>query len=188
LNGLGLMGVMAFLGSCASMNQTAQTFPDDVYGRDAEAVVVAQSDNERYEEEEYYEDNYSNQDYYDGYYDGMSYATRISRFYYGTPGLPYYDPWINHWAYYSPFYSGLSFGFGWNSWYSPYYGYSRLGWGNPYYGGYWGPYSYYGGGYYGGGYYGGGGYYTGNIRDRRVRPTRIGTDNVRRTTRPSIGS
>jgi len=190
--GLAFSGVLTLLASCATLNTAQQSFPDDVYGRTTEAPAVDQSDNsdynQQYDDQYYAEDGYG--DYDDGYDDGLSYANRISRFYYGTPGLPYYDPWVSHWDYYSPFYSpyGSSFSFGLgfgSSWYNPYYGYSSWGIGYPY-GSYWGPYSYYGGGYYGGGYYGG--YPSVVIRDRRTRPSRLGTDNVVTNTRPSRGT
>lgn len=183
--GLALSGLVTLFASCATLQTAQQPFPDDVYGRDAEPIIVAENvqtqNNNEYTEEYRGEESYG--DYSDGYLDGLSYANRISRFYYGTPGLPYYDPWISHWDMFSPFGSSFYFGLGFgHSWYNPYFGYSSLGWGRPYYGSYWGPYSYYGGGY--GGYYGGYPAY-GTSREVRTRPSNLGTDNVVRSTRPS---
>jgi len=201
---LAFSGALILLASCATMQTAQRTFPDDVYGQTPEPQAVAQDTNsdanEQYSDQEYAGNYYD--DYYDGYNDRFLYGNRLNRFYY-SPGMPFYDPWMNSYDYYSPyyyspfqyspfrssFYIGLGFGSPWydpfNSWYSPYgypgygylgYGYSSLGWGYPYYGSYWGPYSYYGGGY------------PVNVRNERTRPTRLGTDNVVRPTRPSFGS
>src|SRR5690606_38973004 len=118
--GIALSGLVTLLASCATLNTAQQPFPDDVYGRDAEVTIIAQNESpprsEQYSEE-YYEDEERYGDYSDGYIDGLSYANRISRFYYGTPGLPYYDPWISHWDMYSPYGSSFYFGLGFgNSW------------------------------------------------------------------------
>ncbi len=175
MGSLAITGSITLLTSCATLNTAQNTFPDDVYST-TQAPVVAERTESTYQEVEEYADNGSDHAYSEGYYDGMSYANRISRFHYGTPGLPYFDPWVNHWDfYYSPFYSGFHIGFGG---YSPY----------SYWGGYYNPYHYgypYYGGFYGGGYWGGGGYPVVSVRERSTRPSRLGTDNVVRSTRPS---
>jgi hypothetical protein len=198
LKSLAFSGALILLASCASMQTAQRTFPDDVYGTTPEPQAVAETnnsaDNEQYSDQDYAENYY---DYYYDRYNDRLYGNRMNRFYYGTPGMSFYDPWLSGYDYYSPyyyspfyyspfrssFYFGLGFGSSWyspfNSWYSPFgypgyghYGYSSLGWGNPYYGSYWGPYSYYGGGY------------PGSVRNERTRPSRLGTDNIVRP-RPS---
>ncbi len=195
IKGLAFSGILALMASCTTMQTAQRSFPDDVYGRTPEPQVVVQDTDSDANEQ------YSDQEYADNYYND----------YYGTPGMPFYDPWISSYDYYSPyyyspfqyspfrsgFYLGLGFGSPWynpfNSWYSP-YGYYGYG-----YSGYYG-YGYPGFGYYGysslgwgnpyyGSYWGPYSYYGGgypvNIRNERTRPTRLGTDNVVRPNRPS---
>lgn len=180
-----LLGVTALLVASCSTPKLAQNsaIDDDVYGtvakakeyKQADPVQPTQADNSAYTTS-------------DPYYD-MDYASRIDRFYYGSPYRNYYDPYYNYYGYnswygYGPYY-GYSLGGYFNNiyynWYNPY---SYYGWGNPYYGSWWGPYSYYGGGYWGGGYWGGGywggGYYAGrgsyNNPNYGARPSR-GSEN-----------
>lgn len=158
-----------------------------------------------------YSANSYNTDEYNDYDYDYGYASRIDRFQYASPWRNYYNDWYtysyNPWyGYgYDPFFynqglfrpgysmwfgtglfgGGFGLGFGYNSW----------GYGYPYYGGYWGPTSYYGGGYGGYGYgYGYGGYgYGGVIANRNNKPrpyvgsgnpaTRAGAD---RNTRPNV--
>ena len=121
------------LSSCVSLNTPTQ-FPDDVYGRAAQAQplperIYSQNNNQnnnQQEEDAYYDnDNYYNENYVDGYQDGY-YASRLNRFYYYSPGMSYYDPFFDPWMGFSPYghgYGRYSFGigFGWgNSWHNPY--------------------------------------------------------------------
>jgi hypothetical protein len=187
----GLLAWTSLVVTSCSTPQMAQSvnIQDDVYNTTATAVAYerpAPSAAARYQ------DSISTNNYgsSDPNYD-MDYYSRINRFYYGSPFRSYYDPFFDpyfdgFYGYnaFSPYYSGLSFGLGFN-----------YGWG----GGFWGPYSYGGlyspfwgyrtwpyGGYMGGGYYGGGflggGYYGGGylVGNGRVsaggRPTR-GSEN-----------
>ena len=173
-----LTGLLAWttlvVSSCSTPQIAQRTITDDdVYGSTARAVEYQQPS--RSEAAQYLDrdSSYTDNDNYgvnDPYYD-MDYYSRINRFYYGSPFRSYYDPYFDgFYGYngYSPYYSGLSLGLG--------FGY---GWGSPYMGGFWGPYSSFGyynpywgysswpyGGYLGGGYYGGylgGGYYGGGL-------------------------
>ena len=140
--------------ACSSTQQLAQR--DDLYNNQAKAphdyespdyyYTDAGSQNEAYNEQAYqdenyedggyYADEYSDEEYVEGteYDSNLEYANRINRFYYGAPGIPYYDPWFDPWYGYAGF--GLGFGYGgWGSSWSlgfgfgsPYYGY---GWGSP---------------------------------------------------------
>lgn len=211
--------------ACSSTQQLAQR--DDLYNNQAKAphdyespdyyYTDAGSQNEAYNEQAYqdenyedggyYADEYSDEEYVEGteYDSNLEYANRINRFYYGAPGIPYYDPWFDPWYGYTGF--GLGFGYGgWGSSWSlgfgfgsPYYGY---GWGSPYYGfgyGGWGGYPYWG--YsawghpyygYGSGYYGGSYYYGSRPRVRSAYgPSRIAARNgysTRRGTRSAVNS
>lgn len=165
--------------SCAvpQMAQKTQN-QDDVYGTKAQAVEYtappmqsAQNDDGTYNNQDQQGDDYygSSDEYAD-----MSYASRINRFYYGSPYLDYYDP-IFYGGYGGYGGYGLGFGYagGWGG-----YGGLGLGWGGGFgfgyggFGGYgWGGYGGFYDGFYnpfypfgfGYGYYGGlyGGYYGG---------------------------
>lgn len=161
------ISAMFVLGSCATVRPS---YPDDVYGENAQAVVVQEPE----------PDSYYDADSEEDYYADSEYARRFDRFYYYRPGMTYYDPFFSPWdrfyyyGYGYPASWGWGMGFGWGSpyYYSPYYYnpfyYDSWGWGNPYR--YWGPYSYYG--YYPGGYY------YGNTKTIRRRPGNTATDNI----------
>lgn len=119
----------------------------------------------------------------------MDYSSRINRFYYASPWRTYYDDYYGYNpysfnAYYSPYGwgFGLGFNYGFNNWYNPYSNWAYYG--SPYYGSFWGPYSYYnpyyGGGFLGGGHWGGG--FIGNIvsRPNNPRPSRGSENNIYR--------
>lgn len=170
----GLLAWTTLVVSSCSTPQMAQhtSINDDVYNSTAKAVeykkpVRSEADQYLDQDSSYTKDG----DYglNDPYYD-MDYYSRINRFYYGSPFRSYYDPFFDGYYGYNnfyPYYSGFSLGLG--------FGY---GWGSSYMGGFWGPYSTFGGyyspywgytgwpygGYMGGGYYGGylGGGYLGN--------------------------
>jgi hypothetical protein len=165
--------------SCSAPRMAQQaSIDDDVYNSTARAVEYqkpARTQAQQYLDED---TSYTAEDDYgtsDPYAD-MNYSSRINRFYYGGPFRSYYDPYFDGFYGYNPYYSGFSLGIGFG------YGFGGWGgWGSPFMGGYWGPYSSFGyspfwgysswpyggyyGGYYGGGYLGGyygGGYLVGN--------------------------
>lgn len=185
-----------------STNRMAQErqYDDNVYVSRAKAKeiqpYIAPADNQVTQpEDQAYADqrssepyDYNNQDdYNDGYYDGMSYSSRIYRFHNFSPWRNYYDPFYDY--RFDPFYannlyydnlyfrntsiwsvniySGPSFG-----WYNPYYSWNYYY--SPYsYGNYWGMNSYYHTvPYYGGNYLNPS--YRDNGRTYRPRPGRNG--------------
>ena len=159
-----LAATAMLVASCATPKLAQNNSADDVYNTMAQArvykysppVQTAQIDTAGYRA--------SDQNY------DMDYASRIDRFYYGSPNRVYFDDYYNYYGYnswynpYNPYSWSLGFNYSWgfNRWYNPYSSWALYG--SPYYWNTWGPYSYYnpwyGGGYYGGGYYGGG--YWGN--------------------------
>jgi hypothetical protein len=192
----GLLAWTTLVVSSCSTPQLAQhsSNNDDVYGSTARAVEYqkpARSEAAQYLDQDstYTEDDYGLSD---PYYD-MDYYSRINRFYYGSPFRSYYDPYFDGGYYgynsFSPYYSGFSFGLGFG------YGY---GFGSSYMGGFWGPYSTFGGyyspywgytgwpygGYMGGGYYGGGYLGSGYLGNGYLVGTR---GNVNYGGRPSRG-
>ena len=175
-----LAATALLVASCSTQKLAQNNSADDVYNTTAQArvykyappVQTAQIDTSRYDA------NYrpSDQEY------DMDYASRIDRFYYGSPNRVYFDDYYNFYGYnswYNPYDWSLGFNYGWgfNRWYNPYsyWGY----YGSPYYWNTWGPYSYYNpwysGGWYGGGYWGGGwggSVIVGNSGNFRPRPNR----------------
>ena len=179
-----LAAASLLVASC-STQKLATNSADDVYNTTAQArvykyappVQTAQIDTSRYDP------NYkaSNPEY------DMDYASRIDRFYYGSPNRVYFDDYYNFYGYnswYNPYDWSLGFNYGWgfNRWMNPFNSWAFYG--SPYYWNTWGPYSYWGGGFgwrgglgwgWGGGYWGGGGW-GGNVIGRndnyRARPTR----------------
>lgn len=188
-----LAATTLLVASCSTQKMAQNNSADDVYNTTAQArvykyappVQTAQIDTSRYDP------NYkaSNPEY------DMDYASRIDRFYYGSPNRVYFDDYYNFYGYnswYNPYDWSLGFHYGWgfNRWFNPYSSWAFYG--SPYYWNTWGPYSYYnpwfggwGGGFgWGGGYWGGG--WGGNVIVRndnyRPRPNRIGDGT---TTRPT---
>ena len=183
-----LAATALLVASCATQKTAQNNSADDVYNTTAQARVYkysppAQTAQDTDRNDPYYKSSDPNYD--------MDYASRIDRFYYGSPNRIYFDDYYNFYGYnswYNPYSWSLGFNFGWNNWgynrwANPYYS-SWYYYGSPYYWNTWGPYSYYnpwyGGGYYGNGYWGGGyygGYYGGNVIIRnnenyRPRPNR----------------
>ncbi len=193
-----LAATALLVASCSTQRMAQNNSADDVYNTTAQArvykysppVQTAQIDTSRTDPS--YRPS-------DESYD-MDYASRIDRFYYGSPNRVYFDDYYNVYGYnswYNPYDFSLGFNYGWgfNRWNNPYtyWGY----YGSPYYWNTWGPYSYYnpwfggfGGGYWGGGYWGGG-YWGGGwggstiVRNDnyRPRPSRMSSG----TSRPSTG-
>ena len=185
-----LAATALLVASCSTQKLAQNNTADDVYNTTAQArvykyappVQTAQIDTSRYDA------NYrSSDESYD-----MDYASRIDRFYYGSPNRVYFDDYYNFYGYnswYNPYDWSLGFNYGWgfNRWLNPYSAWGFYG--SPYFMNTWGPYSYwgggFGGGYWGGSYWGGGGW-GGNIIVRndnyRPRPNR-GTDGS--STRPT---
>lgn len=184
-----LAAAAMLVASCSTQKMAQNNSADDVYNTTAQArvykyappVQTAQIDTSRYDA------NYraSDQEY------DMDYASRIDRFYYGSPNRVYFDDYYNFYGYnswYNPYDWSLGFHYGWgfNRWRNPYASWAFYG--SPYYWNTWGPYSYYnpwyggwgggfgwGGGYWGNGYWGGG--WGGNVIVRnnenyRPRPNR----------------
>ncbi|SOD13274.1 hypothetical protein [Pedobacter xixiisoli] len=181
-----LAAAAMLVASCSTQKMAQNNTADDVYNTTAQArvykysppVQTAQIDTSRYD---------ANYRASDESYD-MDYASRIDRFYYGSPNRVYFDDYYNVYGYnswYNPYDWSLGFNYGWgfNRWHNPYSSWAFYG--SPYYWNTWGPYSYwggglgwgggFGGGYWGGGYWGGGGW-GGNVIVRndnyRPRPTR----------------
>lgn len=161
--------------SCTTQRVAQSANADDVYNTEAQARVykpmpVYQS---QAQENTNNDEGYTNSD--DRY--DMDYASRIDRFYYGSPYRGYYDPYYNYYGYDN---WGMNWGmnwglnsFYWNSWNNPYNNWGFYG--APYRWNTWGPYSYYNP-YWGGGYWGGGNVIVGRGTPNRYRPVR-GTDN-----------
>jgi hypothetical protein len=185
-----LAAAALLVASCSTQKMAQNNSADDVYNTVAQAKVykyappaqTAQIDTSRVDPS--YQASNPNYD--------MDYASRIDRFYYGSPNRVYFDDYYNFYGYnswYNPFDVGFGFNYGWgfSRWNNPfnYWGY----YGSPYYWNTWGPYSYYnpwhggwGGGYWGGGYWGNGGWGGGVIvrnDNYRPRPTRAGEGGVR---------
>lgn len=188
-----LAATALLVASCSTQKLAQNNSADDVYNTVAQAKVykyappaqTAQIDTSRVDPS--YQASNPNYD--------MDYASRIDRFYYGSPNRIYFDDYYNFYGYnswYNPFDVGIGFNYGWgfSRWNNPYnyWGY----YGSPYYWNTWGPYSYYnpwyggwGGGYWGGGYWGNSGWGGGVIvrnDNYRARPTR-GVDGTRPTGR-----
>jgi len=188
-----LAATALFVASCSTQKLAQNNTADDVYNTTAQArvykyappVQTAQIDTSRYDA------NYrSSDESYD-----MDYASRIDRFYYGSPNRVYFDDYYNFYGYnswYNPYDWSLGFNYGWgfNRWRNPYSSWAFYG--SPYFMNTWGPYSYWGNGFgwgggFGGGYWGGGGW-GGNVIVRndnyRARPNRgIDGSNARPTGR-----
>ena len=159
-----LAAAAMLVASCATQKMAQNNSADDVYNTTAQARVykyappaqTAQIDTSQYDA------NYrpSDQNY------DMDYASRIDRFYYGSPNRVYFDDYYNVYGYnswYNPYDWSLGFNYGWgfNRWMNPFSSWAFYG--SPYYWNTWGPYSYWGGGLgwgagFGGGYWGGGGW------------------------------
>lgn len=175
-----------FVASCSTSKLAKNNaISDDVYNTTAQAkeykeVVIPQQTTAQTDGQ--------NNDYYgtsDPYYE-QDYATRINRFYYANPWRTYYDGYygfspFGYNSFYSPYYG---YGLGSDILFNPYYNYSFYG--APYYSNYWGLYSYnypyYGGGYGGGGYYGSvGGIRGGSNPNYGPRPVRGSENGINRT-------
>lgn len=163
-----LAAAALLVASCSTQKMAQNNSADDVYNTTAQARVykyappaqTAQIDTSRYDA------NYRSSDQeYD-----MDYASRIDRFYYGSPNRVYFDDYYNFYGYnswYNPYDWSLGFNYGWgfNRWMNPFSSWAFYG--SPYYWNTWGPYSYWGGGFgwgggWGGGYWGGG-YWGGGV-------------------------
>jgi len=163
-----LAAATLLVASCSTQKLAQNNSADDVYNTTAQARVYKYSPPPQTAQIDTTRSNDPNYRASDPDYD-MDYASRIDRFYYGSPNRVYFDDYYNFYGYnswYNPYSFSLGFNYGWNNWYwgynrwsNPYYS-SWYYYGSPYYWNTWGPYSYYspwyGGGYYGGGYWGGG--------------------------------
>lgn len=188
-----LAAATLLVASCSTQKLAQNNSADDVYNTTAQARVYKYSPPPQTAQIDTTRSNDPNYRASDPDYD-MDYASRIDRFYYGSPNRVYFDDYYNFYGYnswYNPYSWSLGFNYGWNNWYwgynrwsNPYYS-SWYYYGSPYYWNTWGPYSYYspwyGGGYYGGGYWGGGwggSVIVRNNENYRPRPSRLGNSST----------